>query len=380
MKFENKVCKYELSKILKSMMIFYFIYFFIIILIKILSCFFEGFDGITEGTDLSTIVFVGIIALTILKPAFKFSQYNNISRKKFIEGTIKSGVFISIIMSSIDLILKFTLNQIYHLFSKYSIHDFIGYNYTLFEKVYEKGLYLPKVTNVLMDYLFKFSLCLFVYMSCLCFSTIYFKLSSEKKKILATVSIIILFAFISFDSIRFAIGGLIGNNYIIEPIIFIILSIILMMLEFFISKDLTESEEKINKNNKMCKLVVGILIIVISLFLYINKSNEYIYVKYNGNLYIITGETSKEVGVYLGKVESKVPLFIKPLIDSQSNGFPIGTELYSGGKGGVSMIGEQTEYIYVKFDEKYWYLYNAKSMGALNGYKVKIRSGKVELD
>lgn len=379
MKFENKICKYELSKILKPMIIFYCIYFFIVISIKVSSCFFEGFDGITKGTDLSTIVFVGIIALTILKPAFNFSQGNNISRKKFIEGTIKSGVIISIIMSSIDLILKFILNQIYLLFSRYSI-NYIGYNHTLFEKVYEKGMYLPKVTNVFMDYLFKFSLCLVVYMSCLSFSTFYFKLSSEKKKILATVSIVILFAFISFDTIRFAIGGLIGNNYIIEPVIFIILSIILMILEFFISKDLTESEEKIKKNSKTYKLVGGILIMVISLFLYVNSSYEYIYVKYNGNLYIITGENSEEVGAYLGKVKSKVPLFTKPLMDNQSNGFPIGTELYSGGKGGVSMVGEQTEYIYVKFDEKYWYLYNAKSMGALNGYKVKIRSGKVELD
>lgn len=375
----KKICKYELSKILKPMMIFYGIYFFTIIVIKVLGCFLKGFDGITSGTDLSTVVFVGIIALTILKPAFNFSQSNNISRKNFIKGTIKSGIFISIIMSSIDLILKFTLNEIYHLFSKFSI-DYLGYNHTLFEKVYEKGWYLPKVTNVLMDFLFKFGLCLFVYMICLCFSTIYFKLSAEKKKILATVSIIILFAFISFDSIRFAIGSLIGNNYIIEPIIFIILSIILMILEFFISKDLTESEEKIKKNSKTYKLVGGILIIVISLFLYINGSDEYIYVKYNGNLYMITGETTEDVGAYLGKVYSKVPLFIKPIIDNQSNGFPIGTELYSGGKGGVSMVGEETEYIYVKFDEKYWYLYNTKTMGALNGYKVKIRDGKVELD
>lgn len=44
------------------------------------------------------------------------------------------------------------------------------------------------------------------------------------------------------------------------------------------------------------------------------------------------------------------------------------------------MLGEQTEYIYVKFDEKYLYLYNSKTMGALNGYKVKIRNGKVELE
>ncbi len=372
---DKKICKYELNKILKPMIIFYCVYFFIIISIKILSCFFEVFDGgITRGTDLSTVVFIGIIALTILKPAFNFSQGNNISRKNFIEGTIKSGVFISIIMSSVDLILKFTLNQIHHLFPK------MGYNHTLFEKVYEKGLYLPKVTNVFMDYLFKFGLCLFVYLLCLCFSTIYFKLSAEKKKILATVSIIILFAFISFDSIRFAIGGLIGNNYIIEPVIFIILSIILMMLEFFISKDLTESEEKIKKNRRSWKIVGCILIVVISLFLYINSSDGYIYIKYNENLYIITGETSEEVGAYLGKVQSKVPLFIKPLTYNQSNGFPIGTELYSGGKGGVSMVGEETEYIYVKFDEKYWYLYNAKSIGALNGYKVKIRDGKVELD
>ena len=371
---DKKICKYELSRILRPMIIFYCIYFFIVISIKVSSCFFDGFDGITKGTDLSTIVFVGIIALTILKPAFNFSQGNNISRKKFIEGTIKSGVFISIIMSSVDLILKFVLNQIYHLFSK------MGYNYTLFEKVYEKGLYLPKFTNVLMDYLFKFGLCLFIYMLCLCFSTIYFKLSSEKKKILATVSIIILFAFISFDSIRFAIGGLIGNNYIIEPIIFIILSIILMILEFFISKDLTESEEKTKKNRRSWKIVGCILIVVISLFLYINSSDEYIYIKYNGNLYIITGETSEEGGAYLGKVESKAPLFTKPLIDNQSNGFPIGTKLYFGGKGGVSMVGEETEYIYVKFDEKYWYLYNAKTMGPLNGYKVKIREGKVALD
>ena len=166
---DKKICKYELSKILKPMIIFYCVYFFIIISIKISSCFFEGFDGITSGTDLSTVVFVGIIALTILKPAFNFSQGNNISRKNFIEGTIKSGVFISIIMSSVDLILKFILNQIYHLFSKYLIHDFMGYNHTLFEKVYEKGLYLPKITNVLMDYLFKFGLCLFLYMLCLCF-------------------------------------------------------------------------------------------------------------------------------------------------------------------------------------------------------------------
>ena len=379
MKIENRVCKYELSKILKPMMIFYGIYFFIIITIKILGCFLKGVSGTTSGTDSSTIAFVGIIALTILKPAFKFSQGNNISRNKFIEGTIKSGIFISITMSSIDLILKFILKGIYHLFSKFSI-AYLGYNHTLFEKVYEKGLYLPKLTNIFMDYIFKFGLCLLVYMICLCFSTIYFKLSSEKKKILAIVSIVILFVIISFDSIRSIILGLIGNNYIIEPIIFIILAIILMILEFFISKDLTESEEEIKKNKKTFKLVGGILIIGISLFVYINNSDGYTYIKYNGNLYIITGETSENVGEYLGKVESKVPLFTKPLIDSQSNGFPIGTELYSGGKGGVSMLGEQTEYIYVKFDEKYWYLYNSKTMGALNGYKVKIRNGKVELE
>ena len=96
MKLENRVCKYELSKILKPMMIFYGIYFFIIITIKILGCFLKGVSGTTSGTDSSTIAFVGIIALTILKPAFKFSQGNNISRNKFIEGTIKNSTNIDV--------------------------------------------------------------------------------------------------------------------------------------------------------------------------------------------------------------------------------------------------------------------------------------------
>lgn len=68
------------------------------------------------------------------------------------------------------------------------------------------------------------------------------------------------------------------------------------------------------------------------------------------------------------------------MIDNQSDGFPIGTELYFGGKGGVSMIDEDTEYIYVKFDEKYWYLYNAKIIGYINGYKVRINNGNVKLE
>ena len=375
MKFENKVCKYEFSRILRPMIIYYGIYFFILISIKILSCFFEEVAGITNGADLSTIFFVGIMGLTILKPAFNFSQGNNISRKNFIKGTIKSGIFISIIMSSVDLIVKFILNQV-----QYLLPSSLCYNHTLFEVVYEEGLYLPPILNVSMDYLFKFGLCLFVYMLCLCFSTVYFKISIEKKKILASTSIIILFVTITFDSIRIAIGSLIGNNYVIEPIVFIILSIILMILEIFISKDMTESAEKTKKNIKTWKFAGGILIVIVSVFIYFNNSNGYTYIKYNEKLYIITGETSEEVGAYLGKVENRGPKFLKPLMNNQSNGFPIGTELYCGGIGGISMADKQTEYIYAKFDNKYWYLYNVETLGALNGYKVKIENGKVELE
>ena len=59
-----------------------------------------------------------------------------------------------------------------------------------------------------------------------------------------------------------------------------------------------------------------------------------------------------------------------------------GTKIHPGenvGKGKDDTLFAKIDGV-VKFDEKYWYLYNSKTMGALNGYKVKIRNGKVELE
>ena len=113
-------------------------------------------------------------------------------------------------------------------------------------------------------------------------------------------------------------------------------------------------------------------VIIIFIFLFIrivlaNLSGGWIYVKFNGNLYVANTEYSEAYAVKekVGTIQEKIFKLIKPYKNNQSNGFPVGTELYS--------TDNQSELI-VKYIDKYYLLQDVeKTVNARNGAKVKIK-------
>lgn len=78
----------------------------------------------------------------------------------------------------------------------------------------------------------------------------------------------------------------------------------------------------------MKKYFLAILSVIL-IFLLINNSDGWIYVKVDGELFVAnslsSGDDEKLIKEKIGVVESKIPSVIKPLFNNTSNGFPNGT-------------------------------------------------------
>ncbi len=82
----------------------------------------------SSGIEMSTAIFIFIMALNSFKSPFYFSQGNNISRNSFIIGTIKAGIIMAAALSLIDVII----NRIYNIFIICP---------TNFDMIYTKAIY-----------------------------------------------------------------------------------------------------------------------------------------------------------------------------------------------------------------------------------------------
>lgn len=119
---------------------------------------------------------------------------------------------------------------------------------------------------------------------------------------------------------------------------------------------------------KYTKILIGIVILlVIGLFAF-NMSGGWLYVKLDGKLYVANSGGSEDYPIkeQIGCVQDKIVSIIKPFRNTQSNGFPYGTQLYAS---------DDTSQIIAKFGDKYYQLQDidtAENWG--NGIKVKIKN------
>lgn len=125
------------------------------------------------------------------------------------------------------------------------------------------------------------------------------------------------------------------------------------------------------KIKKLKKYFWGILLISL-VFLVINFSDGWIYVKVDGEVFVVNSLSSEDseklIKEKIGIVESTVPDLIKPLFNNTSNGFPKGTELYRS----TNLDG-----LIVKYKDKYYELGRTSDEGWGNSIKVKIIDGEV---
>ena len=107
----KKVCKYQIETFIKPTIIYYLIFIAVIVVLSILARSSEG-NFMSSGLELSTWIFIFVMALNSFKSPFYFSQANNVSRKSFYLGTLFYSVVVSLVIPVIDIII----NRIYNLF------------------------------------------------------------------------------------------------------------------------------------------------------------------------------------------------------------------------------------------------------------------------
>lgn len=107
---ELKIAKYQIFESLNAVRIFYMIMILILAFLSIIS---NGKIN-SSGVEFATIIFLFVAGLNSFRSVFKFSQANNVSRKKFIKGVIIGSLAITFSMSLFDVII----NRIYNLFVK----------------------------------------------------------------------------------------------------------------------------------------------------------------------------------------------------------------------------------------------------------------------
>ena len=250
---DKKICKYELSTIFKSIVIYYMFFIGIVLFLGVMPSN-DGVGEITfQGLNLATMILLLVSSLCILKPSFYFAQGNNISRKNFIKGTIETGAVLSIILAAIDLILIKLMNMFVNCINIYEM---------VFGKIEYSGVLDIIINNILM-YLFSALLYFVVYLISLIITTIYFKINTVLKVLWAITSVFILFVTLAWISnIGYTDGSIINRYNII--IIFIILIAVLILIEVLLGKNIKEGLDKISLKGTIILIVFLVAIVVIS--------------------------------------------------------------------------------------------------------------------
>jgi len=198
MKNSLKICKYQLSKSLKVIGIYYGIICVLLMVLVILdrTSNFTIFNQLYS--EYYTIILLFILGLGAIKKSFNFAQGNNVSRKSYYKGVILHIFRISALLPPIEIII----NRIYNLYI---------YNPMIFDRLYDENVKyrvgysrdiivscIPSLDNsvsgLVSNYLFLFSSFLFILIIGFLISIIMYKLKGVSRVVF---SIIIGFIFIN---------------------------------------------------------------------------------------------------------------------------------------------------------------------------------------
>lgn len=245
-----KLFKYQFKTSLKSIGSYYVIFAMVISIL----CFIAIREGASSGNntfrssglELSTAIFIFVLALNFFRPAFFFSQANNISRKSFIKGSVLAGVAISAILPIIDI----AINRIYNLFVNCGMNfDMLYGEYIpLIDEYGMTGSNIVVVNNdplyLIKNYLFLVSVFVFVFALGFIITTAYYRLSKVGQVILsvAPIAAVILIGnlteYIPSGLITFIENafGLNTNNPLMAVMTFCILSIAMFAGQYLIAR------------------------------------------------------------------------------------------------------------------------------------------------
>lgn len=237
----NKICKYQLKTSIKPILIYYSILIGFLLLILIEKFKSQNSNIQSSGIEMSTAIFIFIMALNSFKSSFYFSQGNNISRNSFIIGTIKAGIIMAAVLSLIDVII----NRIYNIFIICP---------TNFDMIYTKAIYdidsgwepilTHSISNSFGTYIWTFAVYIFLFMLGLLITITYFRLNKLGQIVLSSFPVILIVVTSGFYSyipievwtfIENAFGINTKNPYI-AILTFIILSILAITIQYLLIK------------------------------------------------------------------------------------------------------------------------------------------------
>ncbi|MCW6111011.1 hypothetical protein [Clostridium sporogenes] len=237
----NKICKYQLKTSIKPILIYYSILIGFLLLILIEKFTSQNSNIQSSGIEMSTAIFIFIMALNSFKSSFYFSQGNNVSRNSFILGTIKSGVIISSALALIDIII----NRIYNLFIICP---------TNFDMIYRNSSYgvnsswqvilNHSVVNSLETYLWNLAVYIFLFMLGLLITIVYFRLNKLGQVVVSIIPVLLIVIVSNFYIyIPTEVWSFIGNafgantkNPYMAILTFIILSILEIAVQYLLIK------------------------------------------------------------------------------------------------------------------------------------------------
>lgn len=174
----KKVCKYQIETFIKPTIIYYLIFIAVVVVFTIVAKYNEG-NFVSSGLELSTWIFIFVVALNSFKGPFYFSQANNVSRKSFYFGTLFYSLVVSLVIPLIDIII----NRIYNLFVECPMNYDMIYgrvrDITFVEDISFKVD--NSVTSLLGNYLFLVGVLLVIFSIGLLITTVLFRLNKVGK-------------------------------------------------------------------------------------------------------------------------------------------------------------------------------------------------------
>ncbi len=237
----NKICKYQLKTSIKPILIYYSILIGFLLLILIEKFTSQNSNVQSSGIEMSTAIFIFVMALNSFKSSFYFSQGNNISRNSFIIGTIKAGIIMAAALSLIDVII----NRMYNIFIICPTNfDMIYRNPSYGVNNSWKVMLNHSIANSLETYLWNLAVYIFLFMLGLLITIIYFRLNKLGQIVLSFFPVILIVVTSGFYSyiptgvwefIKNAFGINTKNPYI-AILTFIILSILAIAGQYLLIK------------------------------------------------------------------------------------------------------------------------------------------------
>ena len=183
----SKISKMNFEGIMKSAIIYYFIFICVIIGLIAVS---DGRSTLS-GIEVSTVIFIFVCGLNSFKSNFYFAKSNGISRKTFIKGLLISSVPIALVMSIIDIII----NRINNIFIKNPTFYDMAYGNSVgyISKIYDGSWVQSNSLNTIFNtILFQFSLCLLAYVIGIVINMIYYRANKYVKVLVSAIPVALI--------------------------------------------------------------------------------------------------------------------------------------------------------------------------------------------